>query len=396
MKKSFVILAFLSFFGGLRSSAQHISWALGAGDTGSDQGYDISSDSLGNIYVTGWFTGVLQFGEEFLVSQGMQDIFLASFDRSGKLNWARRAGGPGNDVSAGIVTEGNGDTYITGWYAGAVDFSDSTIVSQGSFDMFIAKYDASGALHWVKSGGGVSDDYGNRVALTEDGGVIVAGSFRQTFLADSVQLTSSGNRDALFCRYSRDGKLLWVKQTGGIGEDRAYGIIKDNQNQFIVTGLFSDRVVLGGTLLTCNSFFGTYVAKMTGEGEFIWGVKGDGGANDFARGFGVVTDPEGHILVNGFFSGVLRIGGYALTAMGGQYDQDSYLVKLDADGQVMWARHSGGSGTDQGTDLQATAEGDIIEVGFFHDMAHWANQSIVSSDLADAFVARYDPDGNLI
>lgn len=394
--KECFLLCFLVCVSLSRAGAQDVSWAFGAGASGSDQGYDISSDTLGHVYVTGWFSGTMDLGGQMLVSQGMQDIFIASFDSDGNLNWVRQAGGTGNDVSAGIVTAGNGDSYITGWYAGTGIFGDSTVVSNGSLDMFVAKYDASGTLQWVRSGGGSADDYGNRVTVTHDGGVAVAGSFKQTFLADGQQMTSNGNRDALFCRYAPDGELLWMKGVGGIGEDRAYGITQDADNDLVVTGLFSDAVQFGASSLSCSSFFGTYVAKLSEQGDPLWAVKGDGGANDFARGFGVMTDPQGDIVINGFFSGLLRIGGFTLAATGGQYDQDSYLVKLDGDGQVLWAKHAGGSGTDQGTDLHATAQGDIVEIGFFHDVAQFAGQSITASGLSDVYVVKYDGNGNVL
>ncbi|MFM9027834.1 MAG: SBBP repeat-containing protein, partial [Bacteroidota bacterium] len=199
----------------MTTNAQNVSWALRAGDSGSDQGYDISNDTLGNLYVTGWFSGTAQFDNQTLISQGLQDIFIASYDGSGNLNWVRQAGGTGNDVSAGIATAANGETYITGWFADTSHFNDSTVISNGSFDMFIAKYDAAGTIQWVRSAGGVLDDYGNRVTLTIDGGVVLAGSFKDTISASGSQLISHGNRDALLCRYASDGQLVWARGTGG-------------------------------------------------------------------------------------------------------------------------------------------------------------------------------------
>ncbi|MFM9028997.1 MAG: T9SS type A sorting domain-containing protein, partial [Bacteroidota bacterium] len=204
------------------------------------------------------------------------------------------------------------------------------------------------------------------------------------------------NRDALLCRYASDGQLVWARGTGGSGEDRAYGIIQDADSNYFVTGLFTGIVDFGNTRLTCSSLFGTYVGKISGQGNFLWAVKGDGGANDFARGFGVVTDPAGNAVVNGFFSGVLRMGGFTLNATGGQYDQDGYILKFNTNGNVVWAKRTGGNGTDQGTDLHATSTGEIIEVGFFQDTARFANLSVVAAGLSDVFVAKYDSSGNVL
>ncbi|MFM9056280.1 MAG: SBBP repeat-containing protein [Bacteroidota bacterium] len=374
-------------------NAQQVSWALSIGNAGSDQGYDISSDSAGNIYVTGWFSGTTQFGSQTLTSYGLQDIFIASYDGNGNLNWVRQGGGSGNDVSAGIATAANGESYITGWFADTARFGDSLVVSNGSLDMFVAKYDASGAIQWVRHGGGVLDDYGNRVTLMSDGGVALAGSFKDTLTAEGSQIISSGNRDILLCRYEANGQLVWLKGVGGSGEDRGYGISQDADSNCFVTGLFTGNVNFGSTNLTCNSLFAAFVGKVSAQGDFVWAVKGDGGANDFARGFGVVTDPAGNAVVNGFFSGILRMGGSTLNATGGQYDQDNYLIKFNSGGNVVWAKRTGGPGTDQGTDLFMTAGGEILETGFFQGTAYFDATSLISAGLSDIYLAKYDSAG---
>ncbi|MGR6088644.1 MAG: T9SS type A sorting domain-containing protein [Arcticibacter sp.] len=396
MKRGKLLLTTLCMLIAIASKAQTVSWAYGVGNTGSDQGYDISHDALGNVYVTGWFSGSIQFGNQTLVSFGLQDIFLASYDNSGNLNWVQQAGSVANDVGAGIATAPNGDTYITGWFKDTCDFSGSTVVSNGNYDMFIAKYNAAGAIQWVGSGGGAIDDYGNRVAFTSDGGDTIAGSFKSTFSASGMQMTSNGNRDILVCHYSANGQLEWMKGIGGSSEDRAYGIEQDGNGDYYITGVFGDVVDFDGTVLTCNSLFATYLAKLSAQGNVIWALKGDAFANDFARGFGVKVDPQGNVVTNGFFSGTLIMGGATLLASGGQYDQDSYLIKFSPSGSLLWARHAGGSSTDQATDLHITSSNEILEVGFLHDLATFNNTTVNAAGQADCFVSKYDAAGNLL
>ncbi|MFZ9942755.1 MAG: T9SS type A sorting domain-containing protein [Bacteroidia bacterium] len=396
MKKKLLVLFTIFSTLYMPVKAQNVSWAIGTGNTGSDQGYDISNDSLGNIYVTGWFSGSALFGGQTLVSTGLQDVFVASYDSSGNLNWVRQAGSVANDVSAGIATAPNGDTYITGWFKDTCNFNGNIVISHGSNDMFVAKYDVNGTLLWVQSGGGTLDDYGNRVAISSDGGVTIAGSFKNTFDASGQQMTSNGNRDALICHYDSNGQLVWMRGIGGSSEDRAYGIIQDANDNYFITGLFSDVVDFDGTTLTCNSFYATYLAKLSSQGNVIWAVKGDAGANDFARGFGVMVDLQGNVVTNGFYSGTLNMGGATLAASGGQYDQDSYLIKFTNNGTLLWARTAGGSSTDQGLDLHHTSNNEILAVGFFHDVANFQNTTITATGLADVYVAKYDGSGNVL
>ena len=396
IKTKILSLLIMSCLAQISAEGQNVSWAIGAGNSGSDQGYDISNDSLGNIYVTGWFSGSALFGGQTLVSAGLQDVFLASYDSSGNLNWVRQAGSVANDVSAGIATAPNGDTYITGWFKDTCNFNGNIVISHGSYDMFVAKYDVSGTLLWVQSGGGTLDDYGNRVAISSDGGVTIAGSFKNTFDASGQQMTSNGNRDALICHYDSNGQLVWMRGIGGSSEDRAYGIIQDSNDNYFITGLFSDVVDFDGTTLACNSFYATYLAKLSSQGNILWSVKGDAGANDFARGFGVMVDLQGNVVTNGFFSGTLNMGSATLAASGGQYDQDSYLIKFTNNGTLLWARTAGGSSTDQGLDLHLTSNNEILAVGFFHDVANFQNTTITATGLADVYVAKYDGSGNVI
>ncbi|MFM7054195.1 MAG: T9SS type A sorting domain-containing protein [Bacteroidota bacterium] len=396
IKTRILSLLIISCLAHISAEGQNVSWAIGAGNTGSDQGYDISNDSNGNLYVTGWFSGSAQFGSQTLVSAGLQDIFLASYDSSGQLNWVQRAGSAANDVSAGIATNANGDTYITGWFKDTCDFGGGIVISHGSYDMFVAKYDVSGTLQWVQSGGGTLDDYGNRVAISNNGGVTVAGSFKNIFDASGMQMTSKGNRDALISHYDSNGQLLWMRGIGGSSEDRAYGIIQDVNDNYFITGLFSDVVDFDGTMLTCNSFYATYLAKLSSQGNILWAVKGDAGANDFARGFGVLVDLQGNPVTNGFYSGTLNMGGATLAASGGQYDQDSYLIKFTNNGSLLWARTAGGSGTDHGLDLHLTSNNEILAVGFFHDVANFQNTTITATGLSDVYVAKYDGSGNVL
>ena len=397
MKRTFFSLVFFfSIFVSSSLKAQNVSWALGFGDTGSDQGYDISTDSSGNVYVTGWFSGTIQLGGQTLTSFGSQDIFVACFNNTGTMNWLRQAGGPSTDVSASIVTTPSGESYITGWFSGTCDFDDSLVVSHGNLDMFVAKYDANGTILWVRQGGGPLDDYGNRLALSLEGGVTLAGSFKDTLDADGLQLVSAGNRDALLCHYDSDGQIAWVHGVGGGGEDRAYGIIQSVDSSYLFTGMFTGNVTFGSVQLTCNSFFGTYVAALDLQGSPLWAVKADAGANDFSRGFGIETDQQGNAYVNGYFSGTLRIGAATLVASGGQYDIDAFLFKLSPAGSLVWARRDGGYGNDEAQDMCINAAGEIVSIGFFADSARFLPFTVSSAGLSDLFVARYDTAGNAI
>ncbi|MCX6189400.1 MAG: T9SS type A sorting domain-containing protein [Bacteroidetes bacterium] len=378
------------------SQAQDISWANKAGGVGSDQGYDVSTDNIGNVYACGWFSGTSSFGSTSLASYGLQDVFLACYTAGGTLTWVKQAGGTGNEVCAGIATTPNGDSYVTGWFTGTAKFGNSTLVSNGSYDMFVARYNAAGSLLWVRSGGGMSDDYGNRVSLTRNGGVLVSGSFKDTVSISGIQLISKGNRDVLLCQYDSTGQLTWAQRAGGAGEDRGYGVGQHTNGEIYLTGLFTGMSTFDTILLNGTALLSTYVAKLSEQGAFIWVKPGGGGANDFARGLGLKLDNDGNVIGTGFFSGTLNMNGKSLSSKGGQYDFDTYLIKINSSGNTLWLKDLGGDGIDQGTAVNVGKSGDIYVCGLFGETKTFADKIVHSKGLSDVFVAKVDTGGNVL
>ena len=91
------------------------------------RGFSIGVDGFGNSYVTGFFEGSATFGpgeanQTTLTSAGGFDIFVAKYDSSGALQWAKRAGGTDLEVGVGIAVDGFGNSYVTGYFTGSATF----------------------------------------------------------------------------------------------------------------------------------------------------------------------------------------------------------------------------------------------------------------------------------
>ena len=92
----------------------------------------------------------------------------------GDLAWAKRAGGSSIDTGRGIAVDASGNSYVTGSFRGSATFGPgetnaTTLTSAGIFDIFVAKYDASGDLVWATRAGGTGTDVGNGIALDDAG-----------------------------------------------------------------------------------------------------------------------------------------------------------------------------------------------------------------------------------
>ncbi len=170
----------------------------------------------GNSYVTGFFAGSATFGagetnETILTSAGNRDIFVAKYDASGDLVWAKRAGGTIADFASGIAVNGSGNSYVSGQFAGSATFgvgetSETTLTTAGGRDIFVAKYDASGDLVWAKRAGGTGADSASGIAVDGADNSYVTGDFAgsATFGAgetNETTLPSAGAPDIFVAKF---------------------------------------------------------------------------------------------------------------------------------------------------------------------------------------------------
>ncbi len=380
------------------STGQSFDWATMAGGGGSDQAYAIATDNEGNSYVTGWFSGSAHFGDIVLNSEGGKDVFLAKYNHAGEVIWAVKAWGIANNAAAGITLDWDNFPIITGWFGESIHFSSEVVLeSHGSYDMFVARYNSNGDVIWARGAGGEGDDYGNRLTTNFEHDVIVSGSFKYTaHFGEETTITSEGNRDIFIANYSNTGNFHWVKKAGGVGEDRAYGIICNDDGATYFTGVFTGKAFFGEHHIMSNSFLSTYIAKMGAGGNFIWVRRGTGGANDFARGFGISLDNEGYVYGNGTFSGSLTFTEETVESTGGQYDFDTYLVRYNKEGALSWIRKAGGYGMDQGRDIFTDANGNTFVTGFFSGEAQFGDNVLESYGKSDIFIAKYNWTGEVV
>jgi len=131
-------------------------WAsvLASGGNHGSNKKDIVFDKSGNSYVTGYFNEYANFGKYNLKStDNTNDIFLAKYDKTGKVIWAKQSGGNGNDIAYNITLDKNDNCYITGSYDRTAVFGDKILNLKENSDVFIAKYSQNGNLLWANKAG---------------------------------------------------------------------------------------------------------------------------------------------------------------------------------------------------------------------------------------------------
>ncbi|MCB0567342.1 MAG: SBBP repeat-containing protein, partial [Phaeodactylibacter sp.] len=361
------------------------------GGAGNDKGYAITTDTAGNVYVTGRFSVLSTFGDTSLTSAGNFDVFVVKYNAAGRLLWARKGGGPGNDRGYGITTDAAGNVYVTGWFEGMATFSSTQLTSAGGEDVFVVKYDAEGAMLWARKGGGADNDRGYAITTDAAGYLYATGFFEGDATFGNTPLTSTGSADVFVVKYDAAGTLLWAQQDGGDSTDFGYAITADADGHLYTTGFFENTATFGNTSLISAGGEDIFIAKYDIAGTLLWAQQGGGDSTDIGRS--ITTDVVGNVYVTGEFQGTAAFGSSVLISEG---DFDVFVVKYDAAGAVLWAQQGGGAGMDNSRGIAIDAAGKLYVTGGFSATATFGNTRLASVGDEDVFVMKYDADGTVL
>jgi len=157
-------------------------WSKRFGNSFNEVAGGLAVDPSGHVTISGSFEnkGSISFGQgDDHVSLGEADVFVARFTGDGKLEWARTFGGERVDVAIDCASDSAGNTVVTGWFEGVVDFGKGTVTSKtNNKDVFVVKFDQKGQLVWQKTFGDKDHDQGRAIALDGKGNSYVTGLYR--------------------------------------------------------------------------------------------------------------------------------------------------------------------------------------------------------------------------
>ena len=367
-------------------------WARHAGGLEADAASRITVDAIGNSYVTGIFRGLTSFGTTDIISSGSTDIFIAKYDASGIVQWVRQAGGQDIDAAKNIAVDGSGNSYITGEFQGNANFGSITLTSTGSYDLFIAKYDTYGNVLWAKQSGGAGIEMGRGIAVDERGNCFITGYFNGSATFGSTTLTSSGSYDIFIAKYDSTGNFLWADRAGSTGEDFGRNITVDDSGNSYITGTFRNLADFGNTILTSSGDEDIFIAKYDVSGNLVWAKRAGGTSKDAA--FGIAVDKSGNSYITGEFQGSANFESTTLSSTSSL--PDIFIARYDASGNVLWAKQAGGSSNAHGRNIAVDGSGMSYVTGEFEGSASFGSTTLSSSGGVDIFVAQFDTSGNVL
>ncbi len=317
-------------------------WAKSFGGESPDVGYSVTSDNLGNGYVTGTIGGQANFGNTTVTGA----IFVAKYDANG--NWVWVSVMLGGGTSRGIALDSQNNVFITGKIYGTCVFGNETVVANTYGDVFVAKLGSEGNWTWVrKSDYGQYEAMGYDVAVDSADNILITG--RTTSGAYFGSYGVSGSNGNLFvAKIDNNGNWLWAIAPGpdSTYDDYAKSITTDSLNNAYITGMLPGQCFFNGMQYGGGSF----IAKVSPNGGWGW-IK----VNQYTGTIfnSVCTDSNNNVYATGNFSGHVEIGGIPLDSAG---SSDVFVVKLNISGNWLWAQRGGGAIGDFGYSIASDAQ----------------------------------------
>ena len=322
MKHLLIILSILLLSSPLFGQSNTKQWTKQLGTSTWDEGKDVTTDSSGNIYVTGWTGG----GLDGNTNSGNSDIFLVKFNSSGTKQWTQQLGTSSMDFGSGVTTDSSGNIYVTGYTSGDLDGNTSS----GGQDIFLVKYNSSGTKQWTKQLGTSGWDTGWGITTDSSGSIYVTGYTKGGLDGN----TNSGKSDIFLVKYNSSGTKQWTKQLGTYGWDSGDGVTTDSSGNIYVIGSTgggldgntnygNDCSVPPGFWNSINNCSDIFLVKYNSSGTKQWTKQLGTSSGDY--GNDVTTDSSGNIYVAGYTN-----GGLDGNTNSGSYD--IFIVKYNSSG----------------------------------------------------------------
>ena len=394
------VFAVIALATALASCGGAYLWSQRFGGTTADVGEVVATDRAGNMLVAGFFTGTVNLGGGSITSSGT-DIFLAKYSPTGQYIWAIHTGNAGSNGALGVAVDESGNVVITGQFQNTINFGCGLLSSAlaSSYDIFVAKYSATGTCQWSKSFGSGNDDIGYGVAVDASNNVIVTGAFvgRVSFGGTALYSSNSSSGNSTFvAKYAPAGTHVWSKNfsptSSNNGPDAGSAVAVDGSGNVLVTGSFQGTEYFDGVHGITSSGLSEdiYVAKLAAaNGSYQWARSFGNTGSD--RGYGVAVDGGGNVVLTGSFARSVGFGGGSpLTSTG---PMNVFLAKYSPAGAHLWAQAFTGTGVNTGYSVAVDGSNNVIVTGSFQATTNFGSALLTSRGRSDIFVAKFSPVG---
>lgn len=349
------------------SSNGVLLWSTYFGGANHEFTSGIVADNSGNAFIVGqtWSTDFNTINGFDTSIGGEKDGFVTKISANGSLIWSTYLGGSGEDGAANIAADTNGNVFVTGstWSTDLNTSNGFDTSLNGTVNAFVTKFSTNGALLW-STYLGAGEIYGVAIATDKTGNALIAG---QTWSAgldttNGFDSTYGGLVDAFVTKLSSNGSLLWSTYLGGSNSDSAREIATDNNGNVLVTGetWSTDFTIRNGIDTSYGGEQDGFVTKLSSNGSLLWSTYL--GGNDRDEAHGIATDGNGNVFVTGYTRSTdfPTSNGFDTSYSG---NDDAFVTKMSADGQLLWSTYLGGNNHDSGNGIAVDGLGNVVVAG---------------------------------
>ena len=378
------------------------------------------TDTSGNTYVTGAFSGTVNFGDTTLTAMGDTDVFVVKTNAFGTVLWAERFGGPIEDLAGRITVDAAGNVYTIGSFRSIATFGSVTLITPSTHrGLFVVKQNSSGTVLWATQFSSPwtlpnGDFMATGITVDSQGNVYTTGRFiSNTAVFGDITLNHisegfNSPHDTFVVKQDTSGQVLWAKNFGAVEETndtdvyvRSYKITTDFSDNLYITGHFGNTANFDNIALTGASYTGSaFLTKMSPSGNVVWAKRfGEAGNAFVATGYDVATDTAGNVYVTGNFAGEMNVGTATLTSYYNtdyeMYLGNAFVLKTDSSGEGLWGEVfsteelSGATGVSISTD----ASGNMYVTGHFDGTIDVGGIALIGAGQGDVFVSKINSSG---
>ncbi len=349
----------------------------------------------------------------YLNAKGTSDIYVLKIGSNGDLIWAIQLGGSASTSGRGFDIDPLGNIYVSGWFSGIVDVDPSAAVHEHTAlhenDAFITKFDPQGNLLWSRHISGIGDEKVFRLGCDGAGNVLVSGLFEDTAVFDlsagSAILYSDKKDDIFILKLNSNGIFQWVRQIEAKAHLFPWSVEVDGFSNVYLTGQFegnTDFDPSSGAAILTSTFgeVGSFILQLDSAGDFGWVKKFIG--SERINALDLKVDRWGNSYSVGFFYGTADFdpssGVYNLTA--GFRSHNAFMTKLDSSGNFVWAKEITGAPHAAAWSIDQDNYGDLYITGSFSNTADFDLNAdefkLTAKSNNDVYVAKYGShNGNL-
>ncbi|HAW51222.1 MAG TPA: hypothetical protein DCX54_02670, partial [Flavobacteriales bacterium] len=352
-------------------------WGTYYGGNGNDRGFETVLDQNSNIYFMGTTestNNIATTGAHQTNIVGLSNTFLVKFDSSGTRQWGTYF----LEIANSVAVDGSMNVYI----AGSTNLT-SGIATAGAhqdsvnfYDAYLIKFNSSGQRSWgtYYGGFGVPHEEGNECFVDKQNNVYLVGASASltNISTPGVHLdTLTGGAigvstvDGFLTKFNTNGTRIWGTYYGGSDLDWGYSGATNNSGDVYILGLTRSSNGIATTGAHQSTFTGGledgFVMKFDSTGNRYWGTYYGGPSEEDVTA--MATDANGNVYFGGFtksLSGIASSNGHqTINALGPSW-LDGFLVKMDPNGNRLWATYYGGSENDYIYDIKTKTNGVFI------------------------------------